>query len=257
MKVVSVVKTFEKYVIDNSPTILTAFGVTGACTTTYLAIKATFRASEVIQGENLRRDLHEREYDDLTNKDKAKLVWKEYIPPAVALATTVACIIGANTINTKRMAALAAAYALTEKNHGAYKDKVKETLGLKKDNEVREAVAQDIVRQTPLGNVERARGGDVMFMDQWTGRYFTSDMQTVRSAENDLNKAMYKSGEPAISVADFYDNLGISVPKCAEEVGWNKDHGLELRFYAVEKNDAAVMVVDFVNTPIPLTGVFG
>lgn len=251
-------KVLEKYIIDNAPTILTAFGVTGACTTTYLTIKATFRASDTLFMEQTRLDAMETEEGRvLTNKEKVKLVWKEYIPPAIVLATTVSCIIGANTINTKRLAALATAYALTEKQHKSYRDKVKETLGLKKDNEVHAAVAQDAVSASPLGLVEQGRGGDTLCFDMWSGRYFKSDMQTIRAAENDMNKAMYKSGEPAIAVADFYDALGLSIPGCAEEVGWNKDHGLELRTDAVLKGDIPVLTMAFINSPVPLNGYFG
>lgn len=258
MKVAKTVKFVEKYVIDNAPTILTAFGVTGALTTTYLTVKATFRASDKIREAETELGLQELEQQTvLTNKDKAKLVWKEYIPPAVCLATTVTCIIAAQHINTKRMAALAAAYALTEKQHAAYRDKVKETLGLKKDNEVHAAVSQDAVNSTPVGIVEQARGGDTLCFDLFTGRYFKSDMQTIRAAENDMNQALYRSGEPAITVADFYDRLGLSIPQCAEEVGWNKDHPLELRTDSSLKGDIPVLTVGFVNTPIPLTGVFG
>jgi hypothetical protein len=71
-----------------------------------------------------------------------------------------------------------------------------------------------------------------------------------------MNKAMYTKGEPAIYLADFYDSLALTIPQCAEEVGFNKDHALELRTDAVLKGDIPVLTVAFVNTPIPLRGYF-
>ncbi len=48
-------KRTEKLVADNSPAILTAWGVTGTLTTAYLTGKASFRAADLLAKDERRR----------------------------------------------------------------------------------------------------------------------------------------------------------------------------------------------------------
>jgi hypothetical protein len=258
MTVRTFIKVAERWAIDNAPTVLTAFGVTGTLATAYLTGKATFKAAEIIQEERVTRDLQEiAPSEEISKSDKAKLVWKCYIPPAISVVTTVGCVVAANTISMSRAAALAAGMAVLERNLGEYKDKVQEVFGEKKANEVRASIAEDAVNKTPVTNVERGHGGDTLCLDKWTGRYFTSDMQTIRATENDLNKGLFHGKDVVVTLGDFYQALGLSVPKCAEEVGWNADASLDLVFDAVNRDGEPVLVMDFANTPFPINGVFG
>jgi hypothetical protein len=257
MSVRSIINVTQRYIIDNSPTLLTAFGVTGTVATAYLTGKATFKAADMIQEEKAKRALMEKSEPLESAKDKAKLVWKCYIPPALSVVTTIGCIVAANTISLSRAAAMAAAYTMADKNFTEYKEKVREMIGDKKEGEVRTALAQDAVNNTPLVNIERGHGGDTLCLDKWTGRYFTSDMQSIRAAENDLNKGLYRGSERVVTLGDFYQSLGLSVPKCADDVGWNADSSLDLTFDTVLREGQPVLVVDFANTPFPIHGVFG
>ena len=264
MSIRSAFKLAERYVINNSPTLLTAFGVTGVLTTAYLTGKATFRATVVIAEEEARRELLEpailETLPELDTKEKAKLVWKCYLPPALSVVTTIGCVVGANTINTSRMAALAAAYAVSDKNFAEYKSKVKEVFGEKKEGEVRTAIAQDSVNANPppgAAFIHNAAGGDTLCKDAWTGRYFYSDMQTIRAAENDLARGMYV-GQDVATLADFYDAIRLPSPKCANEVGWNNDSPLKLQFDTVmAPGDIPCLVVDFANAQFPVGSYFG
>lgn len=257
MNIRSIMNITQRYVIDNSPTLLTAFGVTGTLATAYLTAKGTFKAATILREEEEARALYETQPPTPTKKEQAKLVWKCYIPPAISVVTTVGCIVAANTISMSRAAAMAAAYTIADKNFGEYKEKVKEMMGEKKEGEVRTAVAQDAVNGTPMINVERGHGGDTMCLDKWTGRFFTSDMQSIRAAENDLNKGLYKGTDRVATLGDFYQCLGLSIPKCAEEIGWNADSPLDLTFDTVLREGQPVLVMDFANTPFPIHGVFG
>lgn len=257
MSVRSIIRTVERYAIDNSPTLLTAFGVTGTLATAYLTGKATFKAAAILRDEEATRMLQEKQPPAPNKKEQVKLVWKCYLPPAAAVVTTIGCIVAANTISMSRAAAMAAAYTLADKNFGEYKDKVKEVLGEKKEGEIRSAVAQDAANNTPMINVERGNGGDTLCLDKWTGRFFTSDMQSIRAAENDLNKGLYRGNDRVATLGDFYNCLGISSPKCSEEIGWNADSPLDLTFDTVLREGQPVLVMDFANTPFPIHGVFG
>lgn len=257
MNVRSFVNIAQRYVIDNSPTLLTAFGVTGTLATAYLTGKATFKAADILRREAEARVLMEKQPPPPTKKEQVKLVWKCYIPPALTVVTTVGCVVAANTISMSRAAAMAAAYTIADKNFSEYKDKVKEVIGDKKEGEVRAALAQDAVDKASMVNVERGHGGDTLCLDKWTGRFFTSDMQTIRAAENDLNKGLYKGSERVATLGDFYQCLGLSSPRCSEDVGWNADSSLDLTFDTVLREGQPVLVMDFANTPFPIHGVFG
>lgn len=257
MNVRSMINITQRYVIDNSPTLLTAFGVTGTLATAYLTGKATFRAADILRREAEVRVLQEKQPPPPTKKQQVAMVWKCYIPPAITVATTIGCIVAANTISMSRAAAMAAAYTMADKNFAEYKEKVKEIVGDKKEGEIRASTAEDAVNKTPMVNVERGHGGDTLCFDKWTGRFFTSDMQSIRAAENDLNKGLYRGNDRVATLGDFYSCLGISAPRCSEEIGWNADSALDLVFDTVLKDGQPVLAMDFANTPFPVHGVFG
>lgn len=261
MNVRSIIKVTERYIINNSPTLLTAFAVTGTLTTAFLTGKASFKAARLIREEEDRRMLLEpaalEVLPELDTKEKAKIVWKCYGPPVISVITTIGCMVAANSISSSRMAALAAAYAVSDKNFGEYKDKVREVFGEKKSNEVRAAIAQDVVNASPpTGQVFRGHGGDTLCLDKWTGRYFTSDMQTIRGAEVDMAKGMYR-GHDVATLGDFYEALGLPIPQCADEIGWNSDSPIDLTFDSVIWEGRPVLVMQFANRPFPIQGYFG
>lgn len=259
MKVAGLFKVAERYIIDNAPTLLTAFAVTGTLTTAYLTGKGTFKAAAIINEEEIRLAMMETEEDtELNTKDKAKLVWKCYIPAGVSVASTICFMVAANSISSSRLAALAAAYAVSDKNFTEYKDKVKELFGEKKAGEVRTAVAQDTVDKNPPTewNVIRGNGGTTLCLDKWTSRYFTSDMQTIRAVENDFAKGLNRSTE-VVTLDDFYEALGLPIPKCADNFGWNQDAPIDLTFDSVIHNGEPVLVMDFASAPFPVGGYFG
>lgn len=260
----SILKVTEKYVIDNSPTLLSAFAVTGSVTVAYLTGKATFRAAEIINIEYTDR-VRQAELSEipvkvlpLDTKDKAKLVWKEYIPPALALTGTIGCIIFANSISTSRVAALAAAYKISEKQFAEYKDKALEKLGINKESEMRDEIAQARVDRHPSSGADiLLPHNDVLCFDPYSGRYFRNDVETLRQAQNDLNEGMYRCSDSA-SLTDFYEKIGLSGTRFSDEVGWNTDHSLQLKLSTtLSDNNEPCLVIDFGITPFPIRNYHG
>lgn len=249
MNITQLAKRMEKFAVDNSPAILTAIGVTGTLTTAYLSGKASFKAGQIIQEEN--RILQDRGKTFLDNKEKVKLVWKEYIPAASTATLTVTCIIGANRIGTRRAAALATAYSVSEKAFAEYKEKVVEKIGQKKEQAIRDEIAQDRVNNQPVVQREIiiAGSGDVLCYDKFTGRYFKSDMESLRRAENDVNYQVLNSMYATLS--DYYERIGLPATSASEEVGWNCDKLLEVRYSTTLSDDGKPCIaIDFVVAPI-------
>lgn len=250
MTLSKVAKQVEKYVVDNSPSILTALGVTGTLTVAYLTGKATFRAAEVLATERVRRDLYNDD-SDLSFRTKVEHTWKLYLPAAVTSASTVACIIYANRIGTKRAAAMAAAYTISERAFGEYKDKVVEKLGEKRERAARDEIAQDRVNSKPVSGqqVIITGNGDVLCLDLPTGRYFRSNVETLRKTENDINQQTLHDDYTPLS--DFYSLLKLTATPFSEEVGWTWEKLLELDFStAMSEDNQPCIVINYSVVPI-------
>mgnify|MGYP001151712592 CR=1 FL=1 len=121
-------KSIKGVLERHAPEILTGIGVAGMGTTTILAVKATPKACLLV---NDRKD--ELEVEKLPATELVKTTWKCYIPAAVTCGASIACLVGASSVNFKRNAALATAYKLSEAALSEYKDAVIETIGEKKE----------------------------------------------------------------------------------------------------------------------------
>ena len=224
-------KRAGKLAADNSPTILTALTVTGTLATAYLTGKATLKAAEILDAEiqEARQSTGDENYE-LNTQRKFELVWKQYIPAAGVAVVTIACCVAANRIGARRVAALATAYTLAEKAAVQYKEKVVETLGMKKEENIRAAMAQDEIDRHPIQRetvyVEGA-GGD-LFRDSWSGRYFNSSVVALEKAANSINSSL--NNEYSATLSDFYDLVGLERTDESDMIGWNSDCHLELDF---------------------------
>lgn len=236
------IKTIRSGLAKHSPAILTALGITGMIGTTVLAVKATPKALDLI--ENKKEELDK---DKLTVVETVKATWKCYVPAAITCATSAACLIGASSVHTKRNAALATAYKLSESAFIEYRDKVVETIGEKKEQSVRDAIAKDHVEKNPVTNNEViiTDKGYTLCYDELSGRYFYSDIEKIKKAANELNRQMLN--DMYVSLNELYYELGLEGTKLGEQMGWNVDRGLiDLKFSAtVSADDRPCIVLDY------------
>lgn len=228
-------KNIEKFAVDNSPVILTVIGVVGTVGTAVLAHKAATKAERIRQ----------QEYDDRlaitgltgfvkpTRREMFDMTWKLYIPPVLSGAGTIGAIVMANRIGSKRAAAIAAAYTISEKAYTEYREKVVEKFGETKERNMREELAQDQVDRNPMNerNVVVVGDGETLCCDLFSGRYFRSSTEDLRKAANEINFLILHNGYA--SLTDFYNEIGIPRTDVSDEIGWNQDKLLELDISAV------------------------
>lgn len=228
MRIPDIALRATKFASDNSPAILTALGVAGALTTAYLTGKATVKAMQVIRAEEEEaRESTGDEYYEIHNRRAVELTWQYYIPAASSAVATVAFIIAANRVGSRRAAALAAAYAISERAMDEYKEKVVEKLGEAKERRIRDEVAQERVsRNPPPVDMIYEETGSVLCCDLFTGRYFLSDMETLRRAENTINYQVTHNYYASLS--DFYEQIGLEKTSMSDDFGWNVDKLMEL-----------------------------
>jgi hypothetical protein len=236
MTFVDVAKRAEKLAIDNSPGILTALGVTGTLTVAYLTGKATFKAADLLWDEQNRLDI-QPERHNLEPKEKFQLVWKLYIPAAGTCVFTIVCIVTATRIGNRRAAAVAAAYSISEKAFTEYREKIVEKIGEKKEQSARDELAQERVDRNPVSSngIIITGSGEVLCYEEFTGRYFMSSMEELRKGQNDTNYTIMNHGDA--SLTDFYNSIDLPSTSFSDEVGWNTDKLIELRFSTTLSED--------------------
>lgn len=243
MKKPNLAKMFKRTqtaISKHSPEILTGIGIAGMVTTTVLAVKATPKALVLIQDEKYDKDVGK-----LTPVEVVKVAWKPYVPAAITGAASVACLIGASSVSSRRNAALATAYKLSETAFNEYRDKVVETIGEKKEQAVKDKVAEEAVKKKPVEKSEViiTDKGKTLFLDYMSGRYFESDIETVKKAEIELNRRMQHDTFGSASLNEFYDELGLEHIGAGDDIGWNVHKLIDLYFSSQISNDGRPAIV--------------
>lgn len=202
---------------------MTALGVSGVLSTSYLVGKASFEAAGKLSSAD----------GYLSNKEKAMLVWKFYIPAGVSGAVTIGCVFGSSKISGSRTAAAVTAYSITERAFSEYKEKVVEEIGKGKEKKIRDDLAQDKVNHLPPGSREVVvfGSGHVLCCELFTHRYFRSDMETLRKAQNDINARVVN--DRYVTLDEFYDFIGLAYTSNSSSLGWDSDKLMELEFSTV------------------------
>ncbi len=242
----NIAKGVRTAMIKHSPEILTGIGIAGMITTTVMAVRATPKAIKLIEEEKDRQNK-----ESLKPLDVIKTTWKCYIPAAITGGLSIACLIGASSVNARRNAALATAYTLSESALKEYQEKVIETIGEKKEQSVRDAIAKDRIDKNPVSSREViiTEKGNTLCYDSISGRYFKSDIDKLKKVENELNRRM--RDEMYISLNEFYYEIGLNPISIGDDIGWNIDRGyIELNFSSQLTDDGnPCLVIDYQVAP--------
>ena len=246
-KLTAAFKSVSTAVRKHSPEILTGIGIAGMITTTVLAVKGTPKALRLIE------DAEEKKGSKLTVKETVATTWKCYIPAVVTGGVSVACLVGASSVNLRRNAALTAAYKLSETALTEYRDKVVETIGEKKEKTVREAIAKDKLDKDPVQKKEIivTGGGTTRCYDMLCGRYFESSREKLERIENMLNRRLLD--DMYVSLNEFYNEVGLTDVAAGHELGWHIDQGkgvIELDFSSIlDTTGTPCLAVGFYTPP--------
>lgn len=214
----------------NLPSVLSGAAIAGIVATVW----TTYKAAPEINGaldcaKSDKADKFNEEQTDADNisandvtlsawetfKAVAPYVWK----PAACVAFSAGCVIAANVLNVQRLTMLAGAYKLSEKKLKEYEEKAKELLGEKKATELHDEVVKGMC-DTPYdeATVVKTGKGDALFYDEFSGRYFRSSVEAIRTAEGNVNRAA-ACGE-FVSLNTFYEELGLPQIKFGNDFGW-------------------------------------
>lgn len=223
MDIQKVASQFGKLIVKNSPQILTGLGCAGLVSTAILTGRATIKATTILQEEEA--GIFSDHGRPLTPSEKIKHTWKCYISAGIVGATSIACIIGANSVNTQRNAALAALYSISETAFREYKTKVVEEIGKPKEAKIRREITKDTIIANPIGDrtIIITGHGDVLCYDKLCDRYFYSSYEFIRQKVNDLNYSL--RSEMWLDLNDLYDALGLKNTGLGDQCGFDMDRG--------------------------------
>ena len=219
---------------ENSPLLLSIAAGVGTLATSYLVGKASFQACDLI-----RKDEEElgTAWDPKQRLiERTKLVWKLYIPAAISATSTITCIFGANRVGLKKTLAAQTAFAVSERVYSEYRDKVIEEYGERKDQSIRDQIAADKVKKdAPSQDVMITGPGNVLCCEMYTGRYFASDMETLRKSQNELNSRLLAHDYATFD--DFYELIGLARTSSSGQMGWKSTKLMGLNFSTVLTED--------------------
>lgn len=220
----------------HSPIIAASLGVVGLGCAIYSAIKATPKAMQMVQDEEIKKNNDEmkkameegREANmvPLTKKEKAVIYGKCYWKTAALTAVTAACIVGGVVLANRQTKAMTLLYGTAATTLEQYKNAANEIVGEKKARQINDKAVSDKLRSDDLDDpnlVIDTGFGNTLCVDGLSGRAFYSDMETIRKAINDLNAQLISCG--ALTLNEYWYALGLREIKAdyATLLGWRYD----------------------------------
>lgn len=250
-KVKNIVNGFSLFTKKHSSEILTGIGISCMISTTILAVKATPKAIELINKAEIEKK-ENCKCEELTKIEKIKVAWKPYIPAITSCVFGVSCLIGSQSLNSKRNTAIATAYKLSETALKEYRDGVIETIGEKKEKNIRDKINENKIKNNPIvkNEIVLTEKGNTLCYDVLSGRYFKSDIDKIKKSVNEINKKMIHDNY--VSLNEFYNEIGIDGTKIGEEIGWSIYSGDLMDVYfssQIADNGEPCIVIDYTVPP--------
>ena len=227
----------------NSPKILAALAVTGVCGTGIFATKAGMKAKPIID---------KMKAEGATTKEIIRAVAPIFAPSVLMGATTIGCIVGSTAIEERRNAVYASLLSTSELALTEYQKKTLDAVGEKAERAIRDSVSEQKVVDNPVSErkVIATGDGDSLCYDAWSDRYFTSNIEKLRQAENTLNQRIIC--HMWITLNEVYSEINLNRVGDGDNLGFNVDHLVKFRFSSTIADDGRpCLVVEFDENPRP------
>lgn len=249
--------------------VIAAIACVGVICTGILSARAALKISEAEENSVEVVD----ESTEETTKDKVvnfvKRNWKELIFPVVSAIATVTCICISKGIDRKIIASLAGATGASGALLNKYKQQIREKFGESEYADIVRRIADDSYKANPkvenakpysiyhgmFGNCVTEIPGDtdILFYDEWSDRWFKSNLVAVMAAIGHLNRNLQVGGYARLN--DFYELQNLS-GEAGEMIGWSYDRlteevelgWIDISVYKskeLDKNGEAYYIISF------------
>lgn len=223
------------------PTVLLAGALVGVSVTTVLAVRTTYILAQ------------DPQFVEADWKDKVRMSWKDYIPSAASYVTTVTSVVGLHVTHTAKLNSALSALGIATNVAETYKTVTTDTVGEKKAGEIREKVNEILLKQPQEDVIHQdivTGGSGTLCLDTASGRYFVSDIETIRQRINDFNASLL--GSSWMTLNEFYNALGLPDIGIGDDIGWVPDKIVEPIFgSALTPEGEPALVLDFTTGPRP------
>lgn len=247
----SIFHNIVRVVVKHSPTILTGAGTIGLVGTAVLASRATLTYHEVIADEleviTMGPELQKRNEhytDEEFRKDRiicysriATKTLKHYGPTIALGVASIASFWWSHSIQSKRIAGLAAAYTALDASYRKYKKSVASVIGEESMKKVEEKILDDVVFTDEPFEYDKMAESVIpeyspyaRIIDETSSVWDPNDDITelnIHAQLNYMNDILHTRGY--LFLSDVYDALGIPRTPASQVVGWlwkkgNGDH---------------------------------
>lgn len=211
----------------NLPSILSGAAIAGIVAAVWTTYKATPEINSALESAKWDKTDKVNEDEETVSADNVTLtkwetfkavapyVWK----PAACVAFSAVCVVSANVLNVQRLTMLAGAYKLSEKKLQEYEEKAKELLGEKKATELHDEVVKSMCdKDLDKAVIEETGTGEAIFYDLFSGRYFRSNMETIRTEESRVNRDV--ANGDFVTLNTLYNALGLDGIRFGDDFGW-------------------------------------
>lgn len=193
--------------------------------------------------------------ENATWKDKFKAAGPIYLPAAGMLLLSCGCIVGGCAIGEKRTAIMAGLYSASEAALRRTEQEIVKCVGEEKAQEIHKAVADDILQDNPVKarEIVDTGKGDTLFLELLTGRYFRSNIDTVKNEIADFR--MYVLSKEYGSVNDYCEYLGLKPAKLGDYHGWSLNKNIDVYFDAGNTDDGELCwIIRHLQEPVLYNG---
>ena len=250
MKLKGMLKKVGEAIGKRERVILTIITIGAEALAIYEAVK---------EGPKFKKILEEKKEEGAGKLETAKAV----AIPAIKIGAPFIISSGAAILNHKKasdtISSITSLYTLSKTVHEEYKAANKEAI----KEEFGEEAAEKIERKTlgkksskvyydtvndPSQIIATGHGND-LFYDDWSGRFFYSDINYIKSTVNDFNHQLMN--EMWMSANELYSNLGLGGVGAGKDMGWNADYGfVDVTYHAeMDDLDRPYTVMTFRNEP--------
>lgn len=229
----------------HSPAILTGMAIAGTIGAVVSAIIMKPKYDQLI---NEKKEEAEAAETEVTKKDIIVAGFKAYWPTLILIAASAGCAIGANVINSKRVAGAMAAAAGFKKLADDTLAAAEKKLNPNKMKEMTDEIAKsrmdegfkDVNPSKIASQKYVPQGGEQLLYDCWLGKPFYGDPDKIKKDFMVFQDAYFLHGDDDIRLESFYMELDIPFNRtpAIKHQGWKLGRELpEFKWVPMEIKD--------------------
>lgn len=215
-----ITKASSMFFCKHGSKILIGASVISMTSAIVMGVKVTPKYEQLLKDEEVKKGA------ELKKIEKVKPIVKAYWPSILLAVLSTACTISSHLIEKKHQAVLAAALTASNTALNEFQKKAIEKIGEKKVTEIKDDICKDKIANNPPPNKENIyitnSKNNVLMFDNFSGRYFYSDIESVKRAVNKLNREM--ADQMHVSVNELYLELGLPEIELGDCLGWHIDY---------------------------------